>query len=152
MLRYNLWSFASLLLLGILLANPAFAGGNKAGVRFVAQSMSFRTTWAYSEDVYLVEIHPSKNGQPYYGKLLDAYQGLGRPLPLQMVTSKSPITMKIARDSSCDVRYGNMLIRSAPGDPVALLPGKFTYESSETKSIPKDTMIPCYRTVGKRAF
>jgi hypothetical protein len=142
-----------LLVLGEMLMNTGYAKHSnieKVKVRFVARSTAIRSTWGTSDDIYLVQIQSATNEQPFYAKLVDTYVPSDFPLPWRILTSETPVSMDVARDAQCDIRYEDMPIRSAPGDTATLIPQKIIYHSPETDAIQANQILPCYRTVGKK--
>jgi len=134
---------------------PFFAKQSKkdtVSIRFVAQSVAIRSAGSDNEDVYLVKVYPAGDQTGFYAKLVDTYRDFAPALPLRIVTSESPVHLRAARDSQCDVLFAEMHLRSAPGDLIAIIPTTIDYETTETKSISPGTKLPCFRTVGKRVF
>jgi hypothetical protein len=49
-------------------------------------------------------------------------------------------------DAQCDLPYRKVLPRTAPGDPMAILPESLGYQPKLEKTPQPDEVLPCYRT------
>ena len=51
------------------------------------------------------------------------------------------------RDTRCDMQLGKIQLRAAPGDLMAILPGKLEYQPQLLKNPEPNEVVACYRTV-----
>lgn len=119
----------------------------KVSVRFLATSTIVRGTWAYNQDIYLAELTPSAGGEQVLARLVDEYFNAAPPISHEALTSSTGTIFRVRRDSQCDLRYADILLRTRPGDPTALLPERFGYEPKLDAAPDPSKIIPCYRTV-----
>jgi hypothetical protein len=121
----------------------------KAQIHFLATSTVIRGTWGTNEDVYLAELRLSSNGESTLVRLIDEYSSDFPPLSTKALTSPAGTVLRVRRDVQCDVPYGAMLLRTAAGDPTAILSDRLGYDP-KLSSVPASHMIlRCYRTVRK---
>lgn len=121
--------------------------GQKARVRFVATSTLIRGTWGQNEDTYLAQVLTAHGEEPYLIRLVDAYPNEAPPLSVAKLTSDSGTLLRVQRDPQCDRLYGEILLRTAPGDPMGILLEPLGYRPPMKSAVNSETMIPCYRTV-----
>jgi hypothetical protein len=119
----------------------------KAQVRFLATSTEIRGTWGTNEDAFLVEFEPVHNGELQLVRLLDEYPNPYPPLPAEILKSQSGTILRVRRDLQCDRPFGEILLRTAPGDPMAILPERLTYQPQMDRIPDAQKLVPCYRTV-----
>jgi len=137
---------ALLVLSGIASAKTRQPRPVKAQVRFLATSQSIRGTWGANEDVYLAEIAVSV-GDKTLVRLIDKYPNLRSPLSTDSLTSTSGTILLLRRDTQCDMPFGKIQLRTAPGDRMAILPVKLKYQPQLLKNPEPNEILPCYRTV-----
>jgi hypothetical protein len=121
--------------------------GHKVQVRFVATSTLVRGTWGQNEDTYLAELSLSHDTESVLVRLIDAYPNEAPPLSREVLTSQSGTALRVNRDSECDRPFAQTLLRTAPGDPMAILPGRLGYRPPMDLTPEPDEHLPCYRTV-----
>lgn len=80
-------------------------------------------------------------------RLIDEYPNGFPPLSTEVLTSDSGTVLKVRRDSRCDVAYGKVLLRTRPGDPMAILRERLGYQPVMDRIPEPDMIMPCYRTV-----
>jgi hypothetical protein len=119
----------------------------KAQVRFLATSTEIRGTWGTNEDTFLVELQPVHHGELQLVRLLDEYPNPYPPLPVEILKSQSGTVLRVRRDAQCDRPFGEILLRTAPGDPMAILPERLSYQPQLDRIPEARKLIPCYRTV-----
>ncbi len=119
----------------------------KAQVRFLATSTILRGTWGSNEDTYLAELHLSAKSEPVIVRLIDEYPNAFPPLSAAVLTSRSETVLRVQRDSQCDLPYGAMLLRTAPGDPMAIVHERIGYQPKMDKRPEPSAVLPCYHTV-----
>ena len=117
----------------------------KARTRFLATSTCIRGTWGFNLDVYLAEIVPHHKAEPVLVQLIDEYRNLDPPLAYEALTSPSGTTLRIRRDRQCDMPYAQIQLRTAPGDPTAILFERLGYQPQLPKTPEPHELIPCYR-------
>jgi len=126
------------------------AAGHKqylqADIHFLATSTSVRSSFGESEDVYLVEL-TMQSGEPFPARLIDRYPPYETGFTEGLLTSGSDVTGKVRRDNTCDIAFGEMPLRTAPGNPLAVLPEKLGYTPRLSRPIPSGEVLPCYRIV-----
>ena len=96
--------------------------GPKAQIRFLATSTQVRGTWGWNEDTYLAELRLAAGGEPLLVRLTDAYPNAASPLSQTILTAPTGSALKVRRDMECDFPYGQIILRTALGDPMAILP------------------------------
>jgi hypothetical protein len=119
----------------------------KAYVRFIADSTIIRGTWGQNEDTYLVKLHFHLNDELLLARLIDEYRPFDPPLSIDMLTSTVGTDLRIRRDPLCDIPYGQMQLRTAPGGPMAILHERLGYQPQLQRTPTLDESLPCYRTV-----
>ncbi len=119
----------------------------KGKVRFLATSWVIRGTWGRNEDTYLAELTLPSEQIPSLIRLMDNYSNEFPSLPLSVLTSQIGTVMRVSRDEECDIPFSQMAFRSAPGDPMAILPERLNYQPQLPTTVAPDEKLPCYRTV-----
>lgn len=119
----------------------------KASVRFVAASTLLRSTVGWNKDSYLAEVNFRENTEQLLVRLIDAYPPFAPPLSRRALTAPSGTALRIRRDPVCDIRYGEMLLRAAPGDLLAVTPFRLSYRPPLHPPPASGAILPCYRTV-----
>jgi hypothetical protein len=136
-------------LLIIVTCSTAFAWthkkGQKARVTFLATSTLIRGTFGPNEDTYLAELSLDKDSEHVLIRLIDAYPNEAPPLSQQDLIAPSGITLRVRRDFECDRPYGQMIIRTAPGDPMAILPVRLEFQPQLERVPSSNARLPCYR-------
>ena len=118
-------------------------------VRFLATSTLIRGTWSQNEDTYLAELLFIKKNEAVLVRLIDAYPNEWPPIPLSVLGSQASTVLRVTRDSKCDFPFSRMLLRTAPGDPMAILHERMTYQPKLENRPRSNELLPCYRTVRK---
>jgi hypothetical protein len=121
--------------------------GHKARAQFLATSTLIRGTFGQNEDTYLAELSFTPEGDSLLVRLVDSYPNEAPPLSRAALTSASGTTFKVRRDAGCDRPYGEIILRTAPGDPMAILHERIGYRPQLLRTPEPNEMIPCYRTV-----
>lgn len=142
---------ATVLVIVILSAATAKAWphrrGQKARVHFLATSTLIRGTWGQNEDTYLAQLLLPKQNEAVLVRLVDAYPNEWPPLSRSVLTSDSGAPLAVRRDDQCDRPFGQILLRTAPGDPMALLPERLGYQPLLDRTPAPGTILPCYRVL-----
>jgi hypothetical protein len=138
--------FALLTLLLTITAQAYPGRASKMHVHFLATSTSVREHLGQSQDVYLIEITTENDG-PVLARLVDQYPPYGAPLSSEVLTSSTGTTLKITRDRMCDIGFAQMPLRTAPGDPMAILAESLGFRPRLARAIAPSEVLPCYRTV-----
>jgi hypothetical protein len=120
-----------------------------AHAHFLATSTCIRGTWGTNLDVYLAEIVLQKGNAPVLVRLVDEYRNLDPPLAKETLTSEMGTTLRVRRDQICDMPYAQMQLRTAPGDPMAILHERLGYQPSLQQTPQPHELLPCYRNVRK---
>ena len=116
-------------------------------VLFVATSTSIRSSGGGgNQDVYLVELQPPRHpGHMVLARLVDNYADYASPIPRQILTSARPDILPLRRERKCDLPFEDIPLRTAPGDPRAILPMPLGFHSSlPVQPSPLQTVL-CYR-------
>jgi hypothetical protein len=121
--------------------------GQRLQVRFVATSTLIRGTYGPNEDTYLAELSLDKGRERFLVRLVDAYPNEAPPILRVNLTAPSGIMLRLRRDFGCDRLFGEILSRTAPGDPMAILPERLGYQPDLDKAPDPNAVLPCYRTV-----
>lgn len=116
-------------------------------VRFIATSTLLRGTWGLNEDTYLAQVLIPEQNEAVLVRLVDTYPSEWPPLARQVLTSESDALLRVKRDVGCDRPFGEILLRTAPGDPMAILPEPLSYEPVLERTPAPGTILPCYRVL-----
>ena len=119
----------------------------KAHVHFLATGTSVQSTIARSQDVYLVEMTVQAGGEPFLARLIDEYPFYEGPIDRAVLQSDHPAGFRVRRDSFCDREYRDMVLRTSPGDPLAILPERLGFAPTLPRAVDPGEMIPCYRII-----
>jgi hypothetical protein len=92
--------------------------GQKARVKFLAASTLIRGTFGPNEDTYLAELGLDKKSEHILVRLIDAYPNQTPPILGEGLTAPSGSTQRARRDFGCDPSCWQMIMRTAPGDPM----------------------------------
>lgn len=142
------WLLFAYALLGTdrLSANHHRPKSVRAQVRFLATSWFLRGTAGTNEDRYLVELGLSPKGSAILAYLIDRYPSEYAPLNSEELRSEAGTVLRISRDTSCDIPFGELELRTAPDDPMASQLIKLHYEPNLRTPPRADAVVPCYRT------
>ncbi len=121
--------------------------GQKARVRFLATSTLIRGTWGPNEDTYLAQLLLPRENEAVLVRLVDAYPNEAPPLARQVLRADSGAVLFVKRDAECDRPFGEILLRTAPGDPMAILPERLGYRPPLDRVPAQGTILPCYRVL-----
>lgn len=141
--------FTAIVLAGFMPADAISSSKSRtvrAHVRFLATSTSIRSSWAGNQDVYLSQIEFNGSAKTL-ARLIDEYPSYRVALPYEVLTSASATSFRLRRDRGCDVAYGLMPLRTAPGDPMAILPEPLSFQPALSELMDPAEVIPCYRVV-----
>jgi hypothetical protein len=117
----------------------------KAKVHFLAAGMLLRGTWGFNQDSYLAEIVVKRDHSRQLVRILDEYSPLMPALPREALVADGGAALRIRRDESCDVAFGGIHLRAAPGDRMATLAIPLVYQPQLGEPVRADTLVPCYR-------
>lgn len=120
--------------------------GMKVNIRFIATGTLIRGTWGRNEDVYLAELQFPKQGETVLVRLIDSYPNEWPPIPDRALKSQTGLSIRVLRDSECDLPFAHMILRTAPGDAMAMLPERLGFEPWLDRRPNPTAIIPCYRT------
>ena len=139
------------LVIAVVTVSPAGAWPHrheqKVRVRFLANSTFLRGTWGMNEDTYLAQLRLPKQNEALLVRLVDAYPNTWSPLAHAVVKSEAGTVFSVRRDPECDRPFGEILLRTAPGDPMAILPERLGYRPQLDQTPAPSTVMPCYRVV-----
>ena len=119
----------------------------KAHLRFLATSTLIRNTWGRNEDTYLAESTFPSQPAPVLIRLIDNYPNEFPSLPLETLASQVGTMLRVRRDVQCDIPFGRLALRTALGDPLAILPERLGYEPKLTRTPDAVEVLPCYRLI-----
>jgi hypothetical protein len=119
----------------------------KAHVHFLATSTFLRSTFGQNEDTYLAELRFPKQNEAVLVRMVDTYPNYGLPLSRAVVTSSIGAVLLVKRDEECDRPFGEILLRTAPGDPMATLPERLAYRPHLDQTPAPEAILPCYRVL-----
>lgn len=119
----------------------------KANIRFLATSTAVNTGVGNSQDVYLVTIRLRRSNETVLARLIDEFPPYRTMLSSEVLTSADGVSLRIRRDATCDRAFAQMPLRTAPGDPMAILPERLGFQPSASELIEPEAVLPCYRTV-----
>jgi hypothetical protein len=138
---------AALLMLAVLVQTSEAKTHDvlKARVRFLATGSIIRTTWGSNRDEYLVEVTATPEGESVLARMIDDYASYQPPLSFAVLTSQAGSALTIRRDPRCEMPYATMQLRTAPGDPLAIVHERLGYKPELTSTPRQGVMLPCYR-------
>ena len=148
--RYRFAWLGSIALLSLMTTSIASAKSPKyirAQVHFLATSTSTRSSFGDNYDNYLIAIKTVDGSGPELARLEDIYPPYQSALPEKILKSSGSVKLKVKRDRSCDVAYGDMPLRTAPGDPAAILPERLGYHPLLAKVPDAKVVLSCFRVV-----
>jgi len=116
-------------------------------VRFLATSTLIRGTFGQNEDTYLAQIVLPRENEAVLARLVDAYPNEAPPLSYNVLLSDSGTLLRVRREAKCDRPFGEMLMRTAPGDPMAILPERLGYKPRMEQAPNPTVVLPCYRVL-----
>ena len=134
-----------LLLAHLANAWPHRHSGKKARVHFLAESTLVRGNWGWNEDAYLAELRLPKQAELVLVRLVDSYPNEAPPLSYAVLTAESGASFHVKRDQECDRPFGTMPLRAAPGDLMAILPMRLSYQPKMDRMPESGAILPCYR-------
>lgn len=145
-------------MIAVLLMMPtiSFSGirfrGNRKGtitahVRFLATSTSVHDGDGQWEDVYLAAVLPASSSGGFLVRLVDDYPSYRASLPREELTSGAVVALRLRRDPGCDRPYGEIPLRTAPGEPLAVFPARLGFQPALPNPVEPSQILPCYRTV-----
>jgi hypothetical protein len=136
----------------LLAGYPTFVGAaprihpKKARVRFLATSTLYRTTFGMNEDIYLGELTFAKREDEHVlARVINQYSNWEPPIPAAVLKSDAGMPFYLLRDASCDIPYAQMQLRTAPGDPMAVLQERLSYQPRLNHAPAPGDVLPCYR-------
>lgn len=121
--------------------------GQNAHVQFLATSTLIRGTFGQNEDTYLAELSLDKSNERILIRLIDEYPNETPPISREDLTAPSGVTLRIRRDFECDRPFDQLIMRTAPGDPRAILLERLGYQPQLAWTPQPTAKLPCYRTV-----
>lgn len=121
----------------------------KVRVHFLAAETLIRGTWGTNQDSYLAEFLSGKDRPSGLLQVVDEYAQWDLPISWVDLTSQSGVNLRLKRDTACDVQYGALNLRAAPGNLMAMLPVHLTYHPVLSNSVHSSDVIPCYRIARK---
>lgn len=119
----------------------------KAHLHFLATSTSVHSELGTNQDIYLAEITLPRSDETILVRLIDEYPPYRLTLSSEILSSPDGAVLKVRRDKMCDRALTQMPLRTAPGDPLAILPQRLRYQPQLPGSIDPEMVLPCYRTV-----
>jgi len=75
--------------------------------------------------------------------LIDEYPNESPPLSREALTSSSGTVLRVRRDLQCDRPFGQLVLRTAPGDRMALFRKRLIYAPNLDKVPEAGTIVPC---------
>jgi hypothetical protein len=116
-------------------------------VRFLATSWFVRGTWGRNEDRYLVEITPPRSESSSLAYLIDSYPNEAPPQTVEALNSQVDSKPNVRLDFGCDIPVRALVLRTAPGDLMAVLPEQHSFQPKLDPPLRWDEIVPCYRTM-----
>ena len=103
-------------------------------------------SYAGSEDVYLAEVEfPRRGGEEVLARVVDDYAAYEGPISSDTLKSAHYAQFRLLRDATCDRVFADMPLRTAPGDPTALLLVPLQFQPELPQSVQPQQILPCYR-------
>jgi hypothetical protein len=116
-----------------------------ARVHFLATGMLLRGSWGFNQDVYLAELIGKKDSGRQLVRIVDEYSPDAPPLSREVLADEQGTGLRVQRDESCDIVFGAMHMRAAPGDPMAILPERLEYKPKLLGELDQQATLPCFR-------
>lgn len=133
MLSTQIIRIVGIVIATILSANVASAWhrrrGEKVQLHFLATSTLLRNTWGQNEDTYLAQLLFPKQNETILVRLVDSYPNEWPPISHEMLASEKG-SLRVRPDSGCDLPFGRIMLRTPPGDPLAICPERLSYVPS----------------------
>ena len=150
--RFHRASQIAVVLLAISFATAAAGGWHhkheqKARVRFLATSTVIHGTLGPNEDTYLARLLFPRQNEAVLVRLVDAYPNEWPPLAREVLRSESGSVLPVRRDAECDRPFGEILLRTAPGDLMAISSQRLSYRPLLGRTPSPGTVLPCYRVL-----
>jgi hypothetical protein len=144
--------FVAAVIFAALLSGTATAKAHrsrsiKARTHFLATGACIRGTWGLNQDIYLAEITLKKEREVQLVRLIDEYTPFAQPLSVTALTAAAGTVLRVRRDEQCNIPYRQMHLRTAPGDPMAILQERLSYRPQLQTTPGQDDLLPRYRTV-----
>ena len=122
----------------------------KAKVRFLADSTIVRSSYGENQDVYLVTLTAGLgDSSAVVARLIDRYPPSGAPISPEVLALEQTTIFRVHRDHQCDIAYRDLVLRTRPGDPFAILPERLGFKPEMSTPIGPGHVLPCYRVVRK---
>jgi len=119
----------------------------KLRIHFLATGTLLHGTWGLNQDIYLAELISKTGGSDQLIRIVDEYPQFAPPLPRPALIADNGTVLRIKRDDSCNVSYGSMHLRTAPGEPMAILYEHLVYQPPLRRTPELQELLPCYRIV-----
>ena len=144
------YSFAACAFLAVTVTVPSFAAKRpqslKLNARFLATSTSVHSSVGENQDVYLIETSPTSPGSDRtLARLIDEYPAFRGATALPTASATAMLT--VWQDHSCELPFGQMPLRTPPGDPSAVLNEPLHYRAALPLFVNPGAPLPCYRVV-----
>ena len=117
----------------------------KVRVHFLATSTLIRGSWGLNEDTYLAQLYFTKQQSAVLVRLIDKYPNEWSSLSREALKSNASTTLFVKRDVGCDRPFRQMILRTAPGDPLATLPEKLGFQPTLEPQPAPEAVLPRYR-------
>jgi hypothetical protein len=146
--RHLIWTTLAL----VILCRSAIGGtlhprSLTAHVKFLATSTCIRGTWDNNEDICSAEFVPNAKAAPVHLQLVDEYPFFTAALSQEELNSTAGSTLRIRRDTQCNLPYAKPQLRNAPGDQREILSPGLNYSQQFVESPTPDEIPPFDRTL-----
>jgi hypothetical protein len=120
----------------------------KLRVHFLATSTSIHTGEGRDQDVYLIELETeNSDSRTVLARLVDEYPSFRAAIATNILRSDGSTILRLRRDTTCDIALKQMPLRTAPGDPEAILPERLGFDPQLPSTTDLNMTLPCYRLV-----
>jgi len=104
-----------------------------------------------NEDIYLGELTFAKREDEHFlARVINQYSNWEPPIPAAVLKSDAGTSFYLVRDASCDIPYAQMQLRTAPGDPMAVLQERLGYQPRLNHAPAPGAVLPCYRVEARK--
>ena len=100
-----------------------------------------------NQDTYLAQLSFPKQSESVLARLMDVYSNGWPPLSRGTLRSATGTVLRVERDEDWDRPFEEILLRTAPGDLLAILPEQLHYQPLLEETPTPETILPCYKVV-----
>lgn len=135
----------------ILLANAIYLSASGAWsqphekaswIRLLAASTLVRNTWSQNENTSLALLLSPKESKSKFVRLVEACPNEAPPFFHAVMTFNSRTALRVRCIANCDRPFGEILLRTAPGHPMVILPEQLSFQSRLDQFQNRASIVP----------